>query len=74
MKSTVDRIIFARRAARSGMARALRVEAGLTQAEVAREVGVTAAAVCRWESGKRLPRSAAAERYGEFLERLGGRS
>lgn len=34
-----------------------RTNAGLSQAELAKEVGVTDAAVCQWESGKNSPRA-----------------
>jgi DNA-binding transcriptional regulator YiaG len=38
--------------------------------EVARGVGVAVATVSRWEAGQRIPRGAAALRYGELLESL----
>lgn len=34
-----------------------RTNAGLSQAKVARELGITDAAVCLWETGKTLPRA-----------------
>ena len=34
-----------------------RTKAGLTQADIARELNVTAAAVSTWESGRSLPRA-----------------
>jgi DNA-binding transcriptional regulator YiaG len=64
------RIAIARRLAKSGEARALRQKAGLTLAEVAAVCGTTAPTVWRWETGKRVPKTAAARMYGEFLERL----
>jgi transcriptional regulator with XRE-family HTH domain len=57
----------ARKAAMSGRASELRREAQLSQAEVARAVGVTAAAVSRWESGQRSPSGDLAVRYAELL-------
>lgn len=35
----------------------LRQAAGLTQADLARRVGVNKCAVCRWDSGKAMPRA-----------------
>lgn len=34
-----------------------RKKAGLSQAAVAKEIGVSAAAVCQWETGKTVPDS-----------------
>jgi len=38
------------------MRRALRQAARLSQADVAREIGVSSAAVAYWEAGRRFPR------------------
>ena len=35
-----------------------RLNAGLSQAAVAEHLGITAASVCQWETGKNLPRTA----------------
>jgi transcriptional regulator with XRE-family HTH domain len=59
-----------RRMARDGRARNVRTTAGLSQSEVGQAVGVTAAAVSRWERGERLPRSVAAIRYARLLHAL----
>jgi len=59
-----------RRLVRSGHARRIREEAQLSQGEVAKIVGVTSAAVSRWESGDRMPQGEAAIRYGELLRSL----
>lgn len=48
----------------------LRLETGLTQAEVGAVCGVSPEAVSRWECGSRVPRGPAALRYGRLLERL----
>lgn len=34
-----------------------RIKAGLSQAAVAERLGITAASVCQWETGKNLPRT-----------------
>ena len=50
-------------------AKALRREAELSQAEIAAVLGVSRAAVARWESGQRLPRGDMAVRYVELPRR-----
>jgi len=50
--------------------RALREWAGLSQGAVARLLGVTSSAVCRWESGRRTPRGAVLEDYARLLVRF----
>jgi transcriptional regulator with XRE-family HTH domain len=67
---TVFEISEGRRGVRNGAGRALRLAAGLTQAEIAAAVGVSAACISRWESGSRTPRGGAAARYGRLLDRL----
>jgi transcriptional regulator with XRE-family HTH domain len=51
--------------------RLLRERAGLTQAELARAVGVDRATVSRWEAGIRSPRGGSRAAYGAVLQRLG---
>lgn len=51
----------------SGEARRMRLEHGLTQADLARLVGATKGSVCRWEVGTRFPSQAASLKYGELL-------
>lgn len=60
----------ARKAARSGRGRAIREEACVSQAELARALGVSQATLSRWESGDRRPRGEAAERYARLLRKL----
>jgi DNA-binding transcriptional regulator YiaG len=55
---------------RSGNAKYLRLARGLSIGEIASGVGVAKATVFRWEKGERVPRGAAALRYGELLESL----
>lgn len=50
--------------------RALREAAGLSQDDIAREIGTTRAAVSRWESGDRFPRGAHLFAYAEILRAL----
>jgi DNA-binding transcriptional regulator YiaG len=56
--------------AASGRARTIRQRARLSQADVGRALGVHFTTVAAWESGRRVPRGAAATRYAEFLWRL----
>ena len=61
----------ARCAAKDGRARALRIQAALTQHEVAGMCGVSAATVSRWETGLRVPRGLAALRWARLVAVLG---
>jgi transcriptional regulator with XRE-family HTH domain len=63
-------LIWARSAIRAGLAADLRINAELSQAEVAALVGVTPSAICKWETGQRVPRGDAALRYARFLYML----
>lgn len=69
--SDVILLAAARRAAATGEAAELRRRAGLSQADMAKPVGVTPQAVARWEHGTRVPRGKAALRYARLLRRLG---
>ncbi|MGX7829081.1 helix-turn-helix domain-containing protein [Actinokineospora sp. 24-640] len=55
---------------KTGKARQLRVDAGLSQALVAQDCEVTASTVHRWEMGDRLPRGRNITAYHGFLARL----
>ncbi|WP_420803581.1 helix-turn-helix domain-containing protein [Saccharothrix deserti] len=55
---------------RTGRARQLRVDAGLSQALAAQDCEVTASTVHRWEMGDRLPRGRNIAVYHGFLARL----
>jgi transcriptional regulator with XRE-family HTH domain len=57
---------------RSGKAARIRRAAGVTQAQVARELDVSASAVARWEQGLRTPRTRTAARYAALLRELAG--
>jgi DNA-binding transcriptional regulator YiaG len=54
----------------SGTARAIRVNAGLGLAEVARAAGVADRTVRRWEARERVPHGGAALRYLSVLDAL----
>ena len=70
MSDTLLRRSRARRRLLPALAKAIRLEAKITLAEIGAAVDVTESAVSRWESGRRRPRGAAAERYAEVLSRL----
>ena len=50
--------------------RRLRERAGLRQGVLARVLGVSGAAVSRWESGKRMPARRFVSAYASLLDRL----
>lgn len=50
--------------------RLLRIQSGLTQRDIARCLGITAAAVSRYESGNRDPNGAILGKYLAILKRL----
>jgi transcriptional regulator with XRE-family HTH domain len=56
--------------ATSGKAREIRAASRLSLREVAASVGVSAAAVCRWELGQQAPERKAALRWAALLDAL----
>ena len=44
-----------------------RIRAGLTMDELAEMAGITAASVCRYEHGDRIPKTPIAKRLGKIL-------
>lgn len=58
--------------ARSGKGARIRRVAGITQAQLARELGVTSTSISRWERGERVPRDPQAARYAQVLKTLAG--
>lgn len=55
---------------RTGRARQTRLLADLSLSEVARSVGVSTAAIYRWEVSDRTPRGEAALRYWRLLQKI----
>lgn len=66
--------VWVRRLVATGEARQLRKAAGLSASAVARELGVSPAAVSRWERGERNPRDLSAEKWAALLKSLTGES
>jgi DNA-binding transcriptional regulator YiaG len=58
-------LIRSRVMVRDGRGRAVREQAGLSLRDVAQAVGVDAATLSRWETGRSMPRRAAAARWVE---------
>lgn len=63
-------IVEGRAAGPSGRARRIRQAARFNQSDMARLVGVTPAAVNRWEAGERVPRESEAIAFAKALRRL----
>ena len=66
----VIEVSTARHAAADGRLRQARLRAKLSQADIARALGVTEATVSRWESGTRRPRRAEAQQLAALLRLL----
>jgi transcriptional regulator with XRE-family HTH domain len=64
------RLTSARRLARTGRGRELRLGAGLSLGEVAGAVGVGESTVYRWERAERMPRGEPAIAWAELCDRL----
>lgn len=67
---TLLKVAQRRRTLSPDLRRLLRERADLHQADIARALGVSPAAVSRWESGDRRPCGKAGEAYLEILDRL----
>ena len=63
-------LVEAREFSRSGRARQIREDAGISQDELAEVCGVDGATISRWERGLRGPRGAAAITYMRTLRAL----
>jgi transcriptional regulator with XRE-family HTH domain len=68
---TVDELIRVRLLAASGEARRRRTNAGLSLAEIAADVGVTAGTIWKWETAFQRPRGVPAIRFLAVLDKLG---
>lgn len=73
MKSPTSELAWVRGACKSGEARRIRTEAGVTLAEVAAEAGVSEGLVSKWERQERSPRTDVALVYAGILRRLARR-
>ncbi len=72
MTNLADRLDAVRRLPPPRMRRAIRQDAGVTQQDVAREMGVHRMTIARWEAGSHQPRGARLVDYIRVLEMLAG--
>ncbi len=70
MTGLIDEIKARRRLPPPAVARAIRNAAGVSQREVADELGINRVSVARWEIGTRTPRGGLRLRYIELLDEL----
>jgi DNA-binding transcriptional regulator YiaG len=70
MATNTLEIAKVRQMIRTGRARAIREQAGVSQNDVALELDVTVSTVSRWERAERSPRGEVAQRYGQLLRSL----
>lgn len=70
MSALVERVRRAKRLPSPAVARAVRLAANVSQADVAGELGVHRVTVARWESGDRRPSGDLLDRYVQLLADL----
>lgn len=70
MDKLINRAIAASRYPEPGEGRALRRSAGISQAELAAEIGVDQSSLMRWEAGLYRPRGENLTRYVAALDKL----
>jgi DNA-binding transcriptional regulator YiaG len=70
LRERLDSVRAQRRLPAPAVRREIRERVGLSQADVARALGVTREAVAYWERGQRVPKAGTAARYLELLDRL----
>lgn len=63
-------LVRVRRLVKSGEAKRLRKEAGLSLGETAGAAGISVAGLWRWEAGERVPTGDPALRYADFLGKI----
>ncbi|MEU7978320.1 helix-turn-helix transcriptional regulator [Micromonospora sp. NPDC049081] len=68
--SEIMLLVEAHKKARSGDAKRIRQQAGLTMSQVAAVVGVGESTVSRWEGGSRKPRGEHALKWAALLNEL----
>lgn len=70
MSALAEQVKRARRLPPPAVARAIRDAAGVSQQQVADELGVNRVSVARWELGERVPRGELRLRYIDLLDEL----
>jgi len=66
----LDEVRDGRRLPTPATARLIRVTAGVSQARLAKELGVHRMTIVRWESGQRAPRGSHRAEYSRLLQQL----
>jgi transcriptional regulator with XRE-family HTH domain len=66
-------LVWLRHLMKSGEAKSIREEAGLSVRAAAGAAGISVAGLWRWEAGERVPTGAPALRYAGFLGKLAPR-
>lgn len=70
MAYSLDKLVRVRQLAACGEARRRRIAADVSLSELAADVGVSYAAIWKWETQRRRPSGPAAIKYLDALERL----
>lgn len=70
MSSVVEKALALRSLPAPPERRAIRERARVSQDDIGADIGVTRAAVARWEAGTRRPRGEHLVRYAELLDQL----
>lgn len=68
--SIIDEVRAARTLPRREVARAIRIAAGVTQQDLADELGTSRNTISRWETGERNPSPRLRARYAMILRQL----
>lgn len=67
MTAFIDEVLTAKRLPAPAMRRAIREAAGVTQARLAKEIGVTDRSIANWETGSSRPSPRHLGTYAELL-------
>lgn len=67
-EATISKVQVRRELPNGATLKALRLAAGLSQADVAREVGCSSAAISHYETGRSRPRPDVARRYLDVIK------
>ena len=70
MVTLIEEVRLVRRLPPPGLARQIRIAAGVTQQRLADELGVDRSTILRWEFAKRRPSRRLARRYADLLTAL----
>ncbi len=70
--NTAPRLARLRSLMSTGAAKSIRLAAGVSLPEIARDVGVAHSTVYRWENDLNAPKGEPALRYAEVLDELSG--